>query len=203
MRLLGCMTLESLSFIYIRPEWDILLRRWLLEARIWLSGVPAVEKAEREREFLTVVGRYADIIDRICRSFAFSDDDYSDLRQDTLVNIWKGLNGYRADASLKTWIYRVTLNTCVSTYRKRPKGIVFVDEEKGDVAAAQSSRYDDLQLLNYLLSQLSLEDHSIMTMWLDDMAYDEIASVIGLNRATVGSRISRIRKRLKELAAKV
>lgn len=183
--------------------WRVRLRNMVARMAAFFCGtvVAGSERAARERCFFNAIERYAGVIDRICRSFATSGDDFSDLRQDTLVNIWNGLDGFRADSGLKTWIYRVTLNTCVSTYRKRPKGVFFDTEEKGDAATGpESVRFEDRQLLDYLLSGLSVEEHAIMTMWLDDLSYEEIADVMGLNRNTVGTRISRIRKRMKDAA---
>ena len=68
----------------------------------------------RERMFAELSRDYAGLIAGICLSFARSEEDFQDLRQDTFLNIWNGLAAFRRDSSLSTWIYSVTLNTCVS-----------------------------------------------------------------------------------------
>lgn len=75
-------------------------------------------KTADEAYFLELTERYGQLVSRICLSYADSGDDFEDLRQDVWINVWKSLDGFREDSSIDTWIYRVTLNTCVSCLRK-------------------------------------------------------------------------------------
>ena len=152
---------------------------------------------QMEREFEQIVKRHSALIARICFSYSVSSEDYEDLRQDVLVNIWRGLKQYRAESSLVTWIYRVALNTCVSTIRKsssRPK-MSSLDSLVADVAADddQSAR-ERLEVLHRLIAALTPIDKAIVTMWLDERSYEEIATVTGIAKNAVGVRLHRIKK---------
>ncbi|MBD5356750.1 MAG: sigma-70 family RNA polymerase sigma factor [Bacteroides sp.] len=148
--------------------------------------------AVKEEKFNLVTREYSDVITRICRSFADKQSDFDDFIQDAYLNIWAGLDSFRGDAQLKTWTYRVTLNTCVATYRKRKRELTQVDiDQARGIAADSGNNFENSQWMNSLLSTLSPIDHSIMTMWLDDLSYDEIAAVMGMNRNTVATRIRR------------
>ena len=81
-------------------------------------------KAAGEAYFIELTERYGQLVNRICLSCADSSADFDDLRQDVWINVWKSLDGFRADSSIDTWIYRVTLNTCVSCLRKRKRSVL-------------------------------------------------------------------------------
>ncbi len=176
-------------------------------SRIWrmlyfaLSGSNSpTAAAAKEEMFRKVTRDYSDVIARICRSFANKQSDFEDFMQDAYLNIWTGLESFRGEAQLKTWTYRVTLNTCVATYRKRKRELtqVEIDQARG-IAADFGNSFENSQWMNSLLSILSPIDHSIVTMWLDDLSYDELAEGMGMNRNTEATG----HRRSKEKLAKV
>lgn len=155
-----------------------------------------------EARFIELVESHGETINRICRSFSYREGDFDDLRQDALVNIWRGLQSFRNESELRTWLYRVTLNTCVSTYRKRPKG-EFVDVmSMGNVLPDRGDGMDDSEWLRTLVGELPEIDRAIIVMWLEDLSYDEIADVMGMKRNTVATRIRRTKDKLRTIIEK-
>ena len=157
-------------------------------------------KADAEAYFLELTERYGQLVNRICLSYADSSADFEDLRQDVWINVWKSLDGFRADSSIDTWIYRITLNTCVSCLRKRKRSVLTspidgIFPEPADEEASDSLR-ERIRVLHGLISRLSPLDKAIMTMHLDDRSNAEIAEVTGLAKGNVATRLSRIRSRL-------
>lgn len=157
-------------------------------------------KADAEAYFLELTERYGQLVNRICLSYADSGADFEDLRQDVWINVWKSLGGFRADSSIDTWIYRITLNTCVSCLRKRKRSVLTspidgIFPEPADEEASDSLR-ERIRVLHGLISRLSPLDKAIMTMHLDDRSNAEIAEVTGLPKGNVATRLSRIRSRL-------
>lgn len=157
-------------------------------------------KATDEAYFIELTERYGQLVNRICLSYADSSADFEDLRQDVWINVWKSLDGFREDSSLDTWIYRVTLNTCVSCLRKRKRSVLTspidgIFPEPVDEEASDSLR-ERIRVLHGLISRLAPLDKAIMTMHLDDRPNAEIAEVTGLTKGNVATRLSRIRSRL-------
>ena len=103
---------------------------------------------------------------------------------------------FRNDASQRTWVYRVTINSCISTIRKlnRHKHDS-LDELYSHVADNDDDR-EALELMHRIISQLGLQERATIMMWLDEMTYDEIADAMGVNRNTVASRIRRIKEKI-------
>lgn len=157
-------------------------------------------KADAEAYFLELTERYGQLVNRICLSYADSSADFDDLRQDVWINVWKSLDGFNEDSSIDTWIYRITLNTCVSCLRKRKRSVLTspidgIFPEPADDVESDSLR-ERIRILYYLISLLSPLDKAIMTMHLDDRSNAEIAEVTGLTKGNVATRLSRIKSRL-------
>lgn len=158
------------------------------------------QNKERERQFASILNEFGSVISGICFSYSSNSDDLNDLRQDILINLWKGLNGFRGDASLSTWIYRVALNTCVSTIRKRSKTIstISIDNMIEPAEDTDPASRENIEQLHSLIASLSPLDKGIVTMWLDERSYEEIAEVTGISRNNVAVRINRIKKKLAD-----
>ncbi|MDE6273154.1 MAG: sigma-70 family RNA polymerase sigma factor [Muribaculaceae bacterium] len=152
----------------------------------------------REERFATVVRDYGSMISGICFSFSSDSQDAADLRQDILLNIWKGLATYRLDSSLSTWLYRVALNTCVSTVRKRKTHVATIAlDAVGEYGAeAEVEDQERVEWLYDRIASLPSLDKAIVTMWLDERPYEEIAQVVGISRNNVAVRLNRIKQRM-------
>ena len=160
-----------------------------------------VPRVDREHVFFDVTERHGRLIAGICLSFAESKEDFEDLRQDVLLNIWRGLRNFRNESSGSTWIYRVTLNTCVSFSRKaRRKDEISMNELYAELY--DTSSIEDIEryrIMYDLVGKLKPVDRSVMLMWLQGKTYEEISAVVGLSRDGVASRLKRARDRLSEI----
>lgn len=182
------------------------LRLRMLAARMMavVTGDTGSMRQAAQR-FAAVTASQGNLIASICLSFARTREEFEDMRQDALLNIWNGLASFRAESAASTWVYRVTLNTCVS-YKRRSR----VSERQAeafdefyrdlyeDVSDEDQERY---RLMYRLIASLRPVDRSIMLLWLDDNTYDEIAEVMGLTREAVAARLKRARDRMASMAA--
>lgn len=195
---------ETAGFAF--RQWRRRVGQRLLRMTVAVAEAVAPERVKnRERLFAELSRDYAGLIAGICLSFAHSEEDFQDLRQDTFLNIWNGLAAFRRDSSLSTWIYRVTLNTCVSSQRKKTRREeVQMDELYATLyensPAEEIERY---KLMYRLIGMLSPLDKSIVLMWIDGKSYDEISSVTGLSRDSVASRLKRSKGKLANFYNKI
>ena len=149
-----------------------------------------------EREFRKLITMENATISRICFSYACSVAEYEDLRQDALINIWRGMHGFRGVSSVKTWIYRVTVNSCLSTIRKQSRHRhESLDGLLGLIDGDDSDK-DSIEQLHRVINMLDPEEKAVIMMWLDELSYDEIGAAMGLNRNTIATRIRRIKEKI-------
>lgn len=157
-----------------------------------------VSEERRRQTFNEIMRDYDNMISRICFSYSRTTEEFEDLRQDTYINIWQGLSNFRGESAVKTWVYRITLNTCVSILRKRKNE--GNRAELTDFADLIDEATDHRALLNDMyqaISRLPQIDKAIVLMWLDENSYDEIAEVMGLSRNNVAVRLHRAKQTLK------
>jgi len=160
---------------------------------------------EKESRFIELTDRYKNVIGRVCCTYMSASVSFDDLYQEVLINIWQGMDSFRGEAKISTWIYRTAINTCITWYRKNKKhsssNICSLDDLVNDPVdtSADSNMAEQIQYLQNLISQLGAIDRAIVTMWLDECPYDEIAAVTGLSQSNVGVRLHRIKQRLAKM----
>jgi RNA polymerase sigma-70 factor (ECF subfamily) len=99
-------------------------------------------------------------------------------------------------------MYRVALNTAISTVRKRKKNpVVHAIDVERTAAAEQSTSTGDIELLYDAISKLSPIEKAIILLWLEEKGYEEIASIVGITKSNVSVRLVRIKKKLKKLVS--
>ena len=72
----------------------------------------------KQYEFETFVRKHRRIVGKVCYLYAMDSDDFDDLYQEVLINLWRGFDGFEGRAKVSSWVYRVALNTCISYYRR-------------------------------------------------------------------------------------
>lgn len=153
-----------------------------------------------EREFASIIREYKRTIYTVCYMFSTDEDEVSDLFQDILINLWQGYEKFRGESSLNSWIYKVSLNTCISIDRKKKKmgkkvelSVEFNLYEENDKDTKQIRHLYDR------ISKLAIIDRAIVLLWLDNLNYDEIGEIIGISTKNVSVKLVRIREQLKAM----
>lgn len=156
----------------------------------------------RESEFENFVTEYRCIIDKVCWTYASDENSWQDLRQEVLINLWRGFDTFGSRAKMSTWVWRVALNTCISDLRRnrRYRGTLPLPACAGMSGDSDHERDERLRELHELIGRLSHLERTIVMMWLDEHSYDEIAVVTGLTRNNVAARLHRIKEKLSKLA---
>lgn len=159
--------------------------------------------AARRQKYAVTVKCYGDVIDRVCFGYADTAADFDDLKQDVLMNLWTSLPGFKGDCSLKTWIYRLTLNVCVSTLRKSYRRVTTVQlSELYDLVDNDAEQRVAIREMHEAIATLNPLDKAVIMLWLEEESYDDISTITGLSRANVATRIHRAKGRLKSIMTK-
>ena len=81
---------------------------------------------QQEELFARLVREHKSTIYTVCYMFSKDEEEVQDLFQETLINMWKGMSGFREESKVSTWIYRVALNTCLLQERKKKRQVAKV-----------------------------------------------------------------------------
>lgn len=105
--------------------------------------------------------------------YAVDMENFNDLRQEVLINVWQGIDGFEERAKLSTWIYRVSINTCISYIQKERK---YSSHSKlSDNIHCYDKSEEHLQQLKemyQLIDQLNRLDKALILLWLDEVPYE-------------------------------
>ncbi|TWV12332.1 sigma-70 family RNA polymerase sigma factor [Bacteroidaceae bacterium HV4-6-C5C] len=153
-----------------------------------------------EQEFLAVIREYSRVIYKVCYMYTTPNATINDLYQEVVLNIWKAFPKFRKECKISTWIYRISLNTCISFLRKEKNipEIVTLTQE-----ADRSEELDETQVmlkqLYHMINRLGELDKSIILLYLEEKSYEEISEITGLTLTNVATKINRIKDKLRKM----
>ena len=155
-----------------------------------------------EQQFSKLVKEHKNTIYTVCYMFSKDEAEVSDLFEEVLINLWKGYNSFEGRSDLRTWVYRVSLNTCISADRKkrRRKTVPLTMDINLFEDSDEDSR--QVQMLRQRIACLQPFDRAIVLLWLENMSYEEIGLVVGISTKNVSVRLYRIKEQLKQMSNK-
>lgn len=153
---------------------------------------------ELEKEFERLVKQHKTTIYTVCYMFSDDTDEVNDYFQETLINLWNGFSKFRHESSPQTWIWRVSMNTCISADRKkRSRGQSVPLTMDIDLFADTDDENRQVKMLYDRIHSLNFIDRAIVLLWLENLSYDEIGQIVGISTKNVSVRLVRIREQLK------
>ncbi len=155
---------------------------------------------DNSQKFAQLVREHKSTIYTVCYMFSHDEEEVNDLFQETLINMWKGIDSFREESKISTWIYRVALNTCLLQERKKRKEVkkvpLTMDINFFEDRDANSTQ---VRMLHQRIGKLGLVDRALVMMWLEGMNYEEIGAVMGISAQNVGVKLFRIKEQLKRM----
>lgn len=136
---------------------------------------------------------------QVCRGYLSGDNaQAADLSQEIFINIWNALPGFRGESTHKTWIFRITVNTCLLHLRKEKRS-TRINLDEAENIGEEPEKGPELDKLHLAISQLEKVDRLVVMMMLEGLGQEDIARVIGITANNLRVRIHRIKQRLKHL----
>lgn len=147
---------------------------------------------------------FAAIIIKICKAYTNSQEDFEDYYQEVCLQIWRSKDNFREQCKWSTWVYRISLNVCLTLLKKKKRnGQTFFTSDvlPEGITVVENNVFDD-ESLNQLYSAIRLlteVDRALILLYLEEKSYQEIADVLGTNANNIGVRVIRIKERLKRI----
>lgn len=158
--------------------------------------------AEQVASFTQLIQQYERLVYKVCNIYAPDAEDSKDLFQEIVVQAWLAYPRFRQEAGASTWLYRIALNTAISHKRKTQKAVFvqlpgFLDQYADEPVPAYAEEY---KLLLQMIAGLQPLDKALVLLYLEDRSYQEMAEILGITASNAGTRLGRIRERMKKTA---
>jgi len=155
---------------------------------------------QKEEVFTDLIREHQALLYKVTSIYTDNKEDQEDLFQEIVFQLWKYFDSFRNDSKITTWMYRVAMNTAITFVKKKKRRPDSVSV--ADVFSTQSDYKDDvleerLKLLYQHLQHLNTLEKGLIFLLLEGKSYKEIAQITGLSDSNVGTKISRIKKKLK------
>lgn len=156
----------------------------------------------KSRQFNELVERHQGILFKVARTYCQKNEDRQDLIQEIRIQIWQSLDKYNSDYKISTWLYRVSINTAISLYRKdkirQQASIKLEDKLQQPNEIYDKDKENKLNLLEQFINELNEFDKAIMLLYLEGKSHEDISNVLGLSKSNIGTKIGRIKDKLKK-----
>ena len=160
-------------------------------------GEKQKEMNNYEQGFINFINENRNIIYKICFLYSNKLQSHDDLYQEVIINLWNAWPKFRGECKVQTWVYRISLNTCVSFLRRsksRPDSMpltknIEVIADEGDMVKVHE--------LYRLIGNLGKLEKAIVLLYIEERSHDEISNIIGISRSNVAVKLFRIKEKLK------
>lgn len=160
-----------------------------------------MDKQEQQYFFEGIIEQHKGILFKVARTYCPDEEDRQDLIQEMMIQIWQSVHKYNDQYKISTWMYRISLNVAISFYRKssiRVKKYTEMNEQTVETLVEDKSDKEiHLNLLEQFISELKEIDKALIILYLEDKNHIEIAEILGISVSNVGTKIGRIKDKLK------
>lgn len=154
----------------------------------------------KEEEFVNLIHANQGLIYKITTIYAKEKAEQEDLYQEIVYQTWKSFDHFKKASKPSTWLYRVGMNTAITHINKSKNQLNTLPFDQVTIQFTESDdseKEEKIQLLYAQIRKLNLLDRGIIFLFLEDKSYEEIAEISGISVSNVGTRMSRIRQKLK------
>ena len=163
------------------------------------------EDGQRERLYEEAIGAFGEALVRLARAYETDAARREDLLQEIHIALWRSLDGFKGQCSLRTWVYRVAHNRAISLSvrtRDRRARQLALDEIEPVAAAVDLDRAVDagraMDRVHDAIRSLNPIDREVILLYLEDVDAAAIAEITGLSPSNVATKVHRIKRLLIE-----
>lgn len=155
---------------------------------------------DKKDQFIKVIKENEGLIFKVATLYTNSLQDKEDLYQEIVFQLWKSFDTFNEQSKLSTWMYRVAMNTAIynlKSVKRRINTISINTETERYADVVDKSEEERLRLLYESIQTLNLLEKGVILLYLEGKNHQEIAEIIGITTSNVGTKISRIKEKLK------
>lgn len=156
---------------------------------------------ELQQRFQALIEEHKKILYKVCNLYCRSREDRDDLGQEIIIQLWRSFGAFDGRCQFSTWMYRIALNVAISFYRResrRARHVISDEERLLTVIDEPANQTDEIRLLYEFIAELGPLNRALILLYLDGNSYQEIGEVLGISETNVATKISRLKKAMKQ-----
>lgn len=160
-------------------------------------------KEEKKELFECLYNKYHSMVIQVCLGYVQGDtQDANDLSQEIFIRIWNNLDSFREESSYKTWIYRITVNSCLHFVKKQNREqynlVSEIPNMEGNIETI-IEKEENVKMLYSAIGKLNEVERILIILVLENQSHQDIALIMGMSSVNVRVRIHRVKKRLEKI----
>lgn len=169
----------------------------------WARSLRSTARAERERALEAVCAAFHRPLFQLALRVTCNAADAEDALQETWLDLSRGIEGFRGEARLSTWLFRIAIRHSVRIRNQRRSKAKLGLDEVGPVPggadpARTAEELDGARRLLAAIARLPLEQRVVLGLAVgDELPHAEIAAILGIPEGTVHSRLHAAREKLR------
>ncbi|MDX1630172.1 MAG: sigma-70 family RNA polymerase sigma factor [Fulvivirga sp.] len=157
---------------------------------------------KNKEKFIQLLHDHKQIIFKVCNMYCKDSEDQKDLVQDVIYQLWNSFENYDSKYKVTTWMYRIALNVAISFYRKTKTKMKYntrLDDSFLEIGVEEEiDQAEEVKMLKNFINQLDKMNKALMILYLDGNSHEEIGNVLNISTSNVGTKINRIKSKLKD-----
>ncbi len=167
----------------------------------------SLSEPELSKQFISLLEKNKGILYKVARTYATGEEEIKDLIQEISVQVWKAFPKFDPNYKFSTWLYRIALNVAISNLRKEQKrtsSTTSISEGFIQLAMPDNDPQEEkISLLYQVIGELKPFDKALILLYLEEKSYAEIAEIMGITESNVATKLSRLKKIIKENIQKI
>ena len=155
---------------------------------------------QHKKEFITAIKENEGIIFKVTSIYCANKEDQKDLYQEIVYQLWKSFPSFRNDSKISTWMYRIALNTSITHLKKEKRNGTKLELDQiieYKIDHKDTLIEDRIKLMYAHIKNLNTIEKGIILLFLEGKNHTEIANITGFSTTNIGTKISRIKEKLK------
>jgi RNA polymerase sigma-70 factor (ECF subfamily) len=152
-----------------------------------------------EKKFIQLISAHDGVLHKISRIYVHDEAGRQDLFQEMVIQLWKSYSSFKGTSAFSTWMYRVSINTAITHFRKDHKQIrpIALDVATQDMP----EEYKDFKLdeLYAAIELLNSVEKGIVLLYLEEKTYDQMEEILGISSGTLRVKMNRIKEKLRQI----
>lgn len=160
---------------------------------------------EKKEIFIKSIQENERLIYKVASFYTDCKNDRDDLLQEIIYNLWKSFGTFKNNSSLSTWMYRIAMNVAIYHLKKDKRKIttIPIDVEVLNLPETGFNDFEEkMQKLQKHIKDLNLYDKGILMLYLENKSHEEIAEIVGISKSNVGTKLSRIKDKFRQVIYK-